>query len=54
MLDYSQRIFHESFDVNELVLIKRKHQFDTCQQVNVFALKEPSLQMNEHEDYTLF
>jgi 2'-5' RNA ligase len=54
MLDYSQRIFHESFDVNELVLIKRKHQFDTCQQVNVFALKEPSLQMNEHEDYTFF
>lgn len=54
MLDYSQRIFNESFEVNELQLIKRKHQFETCQQVNVFALKTPSLQMNDHEDYTLF
>ena len=38
MLDYSQRIFNTSFYVNELVLLKRKNQFDTCKQVNVFKL----------------
>jgi len=36
MMDYSQRDFHDSFMVNELVLLKRKHQFDTCEKVMVF------------------
>jgi 2'-5' RNA ligase len=38
MLDYSQKEFHAEFTVNELVLLKRNHQFDKCKQVNVFRL----------------
>ncbi|MES2776337.1 MAG: 2'-5' RNA ligase family protein [Bacteroidota bacterium] len=36
MLDYSHRDFHGSFMVNELVLLRRKRQFDTCEKVMVF------------------
>ncbi len=36
MMDYSQRDFHSSFMVNELVLLKRKHPFDSCEKVMVF------------------
>ncbi len=36
MFDYSQRDFHSSFMVNELVLLKRKHPFDSCEKVMVF------------------
>ncbi|OJW56814.1 MAG: hypothetical protein BGO55_27615 [Sphingobacteriales bacterium 50-39] len=38
MADYSQRTFHESFQVEELVLLKREHSFDACRTVNVFRL----------------
>ena len=38
MADYSQRTFHESFRVEELVLLKREHSFDACKTVNVFRL----------------
>ena len=38
MADYSQRSFHESFQVEELVLLKREHSFDACRTVNVFGL----------------
>jgi 2'-5' RNA ligase len=38
MFDYSQKTFHASFEVNEFILLKRKNQFDTCKQVNVFKL----------------
>ena len=38
MADYSQKTFHESFQVEELVLLKREHAFDTCKTVNVFRL----------------
>jgi 2'-5' RNA ligase len=38
MLDYSQKTFHESFQVEELVLLKREHSFDACRTVNVFRL----------------
>jgi len=38
MPDYSRRDFHESFQVNELVLLKREHSFDPCRTVNVFRL----------------
>jgi len=38
MADYSQRTFHESFRVEELVLLKREHSFDACRTVNVFRL----------------
>ncbi len=34
--EYSQKDFHESFLVKELVLLKRSHQFDTCTTVNKF------------------
>lgn len=38
MFEYSQKTFYASFDVTELILLKRKNQFDKCQQVNVFKL----------------
>jgi len=38
MFDYSQKIFHASFSVDELVLLRRQNQFDKCKQVNVFRL----------------
>jgi len=38
MADYSQRTFHESFRMEELVLLKREHSFDACRTVNVFRL----------------
>lgn len=36
---YSGKTFHASFEVNELLLLRRQHQFDTCKQVNVFRLQ---------------
>ncbi len=36
--DYTQKTFHASFEVTELVLLRRQHQFDTCKQVNRFGL----------------
>ncbi|HEV9036424.1 MAG TPA: 2'-5' RNA ligase family protein [Puia sp.] len=39
MPDYSRKIFHESFPVDELVLLKRNHQFDPCRTVNIFRLQ---------------
>ena len=38
MFEFSQRTFYASFKVDELVLLKRRNQFDKCQQVNVFRL----------------
>jgi len=38
MPDYSRRTFHESFQVGELVLLKRGHSFDACKTVNIFHL----------------
>jgi 2'-5' RNA ligase len=38
MFEYSQKTFYASFEVSELVLLKRKDQFDACRQVNVFKL----------------
>jgi hypothetical protein len=38
MPDYSRKTFHGSFQVTELVLLKREHSFDTCKTVNVFHL----------------
>lgn len=39
MMDYSRKDFHAEFNVSELVLLKRTHQFDTCKQVNIFRLQ---------------
>ena len=38
MPDYSRKTFHESFQVGELVLLKRGHSFDACKTVNIFHL----------------
>lgn len=38
MPEYSRRDFHESFQVQELVLLKRVHSFDACKTVNIFRL----------------
>ena len=38
MFEFSQRTFFASFNVEELVLLKRQNQFDKCRQVNVFKL----------------
>jgi 2'-5' RNA ligase len=39
MLDFSQRSFHEKFAVEELILLRRKHAFDSSVQVNKFSLQ---------------
>jgi 2'-5' RNA ligase len=39
MMDYSQKTFHETFMVNELVLLRRSHKYDTCKVVHVFRLQ---------------
>jgi 2'-5' RNA ligase len=39
MMDYSQKTFHETFTVNELVLLRRSNQYDSCKKINVFHLK---------------
>jgi 2'-5' RNA ligase len=36
---YAQKDFHASFEVKELLLLRREHPFDTCKQVNVFGLQ---------------
>ena len=42
MPDYSRKTFHENFPVDELVLLKRNHQFDPCRTVNIFRLQPSS------------
>jgi 2'-5' RNA ligase superfamily len=36
MFDYSQKIFHEFFSANEMILLKKDHQSNTCKTLNVF------------------
>jgi 2'-5' RNA ligase len=38
MFEYSKKTFYASFEVSELVLLRRKNQYDTCTHVNVFKL----------------
>ncbi|MES2004511.1 MAG: 2'-5' RNA ligase family protein [Bacteroidota bacterium] len=38
-MEYAQKEFHASFEVSELVLLRRSHEFDGCKQVNVFGLR---------------
>lgn len=47
MLDYAQRDFHDSFIVKELVLLKRKNQFDAAKKINIFRLV-PALETTEN------
>ena len=44
MPDYSRRTFHDTFHVEELVLLKRGHSFDACKTVNIFRLLPDTLQ----------
>lgn len=39
LMQYSQKTFHETFTVNELVLLRRSNQLDSCKSINVFYLK---------------
>jgi 2'-5' RNA ligase len=39
---YSRKTFHDSFAVEELVLLKRDHPFDPCRTVNIFRLQPTS------------
>jgi len=39
LMDYSQKTFHETFLVDELVLLRRGQQYETCKTVNVFRLQ---------------
>lgn len=52
MPDYSRRTFHDSFRVDELVLLKRTHSFDACKTVNIFRLQpestDPSAALPSH------
>jgi 2'-5' RNA ligase len=51
MMDYSQRTFHETFMVSELVLLRRNHQYDACKPIHVFRLQPPGYKAFEN---TLF
>ena len=42
MPEYSRKTFHDSFQVDELVLLKRTHAFDACKTVNIFRLASTS------------
>ncbi|MEO5684174.1 MAG: 2'-5' RNA ligase family protein [Chitinophagaceae bacterium] len=39
MADYSQKTFHESFMLDELLLLRRQHSFDACKTIQVFRLR---------------
>ena len=34
--EYARKTFHASFELKELILLKRQHEFDSCKQVSVF------------------
>lgn len=42
---YQQRSFHESFKVNELLLLRRKHQYHYCEPVTHFPLLSQQLSL---------
>ena len=45
LTQYAHKSFHESFLVNELLLIKRKHASEECKPVTLFALQPMSHQL---------
>ena len=45
MIEIGGKTFHESFSVGELILLKRKNQFEKCKQVNVFRFYPPDTHM---------
>ena len=46
LINYSQKTFHETFLVDELVLLRRSSHYDTCKTVNVFRLPPHPQQIN--------
>jgi 2'-5' RNA ligase len=45
MPEYSRKTFHDSFRVDELVLLKRTHSFDACKTVNIFRLQPETISL---------
>ena len=41
IMDYSRKTFNASFMVDELMLLKRRNEYDKCKQINVFKLPPP-------------
>ncbi|MEO9146299.1 MAG: 2'-5' RNA ligase family protein [Ginsengibacter sp.] len=39
LIQYAHKSFHESFAANELLLLKRAHEYEECKPVNVFGLQ---------------
>jgi 2'-5' RNA ligase len=39
LIQYARKSFHESFVVNDLLLLRRKDQYDTCKTIYVFGLQ---------------
>ncbi|MEP6594829.1 MAG: 2'-5' RNA ligase family protein [Ginsengibacter sp.] len=40
---YARKSFYESFVVNELLLLRRGHQYDKCKPINVFGLQPAAM-----------
>jgi hypothetical protein len=43
--DYSRRVFHASFEVGELALVKRKGAYENHSQVSIFRLPPPPVEI---------
>jgi len=39
IIEYAQKTFHESFMMDELLLMKRQQQFDSCKIIHIFRLR---------------
>lgn len=47
MMDYSQETFHESFLAGELLFLKRAHQFERFETINIFRFLPPGNSINK-------
>ncbi|HSC52745.1 MAG TPA: 2'-5' RNA ligase family protein [Phnomibacter sp.] len=54
MVDFAQHEFHGSFVVQNLVLLKRKNQFDRCEKINVFSFKPGVLSQSYSSQLYIF
>jgi hypothetical protein len=39
LMEYAQKTFHEVFMLNQLVLLRRNNQYETCKNIQVFHLQ---------------
>lgn len=46
LTQYAHKSFHESFVVSEFLLLRRRHQYDTCKPINVFGLQPANESFN--------